>query len=370
MSNLGPQVNFKPRERTISVASLDEVLNERDADNQLTCTVIKGDSKDVLPTLGPHSVDLVVTSPPYFQQRSYSAAGIGNESTVDEYLDALVETFASLLFILKPEGNIVYNLGDKYSDGGLMLVPYRFAMRIIDEMGLILVNDITWVKQNPVPHQFNRRLISSTEPFFHFARNTSYYHDRDAFMPDKTVPRSKPSKRLGQTYRGLIEQSDLDARQRAKAHAELDKAITDVKNGTIHSFRMKIRGIHAPAYGGQEGGRKIRMERDGFTIIRISGNRMKRDVIESPVGSLKGNGHPAIFPEQVIREVIRLLSPPGGVVLDQYVGSGTTLVSALKEGRNCIGIDISEEYCKAATARVRDDDEIDKGGICLKKQTY
>ena len=124
---------------------------------------------------------------------------------------------------------------------------------------------------------------------------------------------------------------------------------------------MKIRGIHAPAYGGQEGGRKIRMERDGFTIIRISGNRMKRDVIESPVGSLKGNGHPAIFPEQVIREIIRLLSPPGGIVLDHYVGSGTTLVSALKEGRNCIGIDISEEYCKASAARVRDDDGIDAG---------
>ena len=368
MSNLAPQVNFKHKDRTMSVASLDEVLDNRVADNQFTCTVIKGDSKEVLPTLAPHSVDLVVTSPPYFQQRSYSAAGIGNESTVNEYLDALVETFVSLLFILKPEGNIVYNLGDKYSDGGLMLVPYRFAMRIIDEMGLILVNDITWVKQNPVPHQFDRRLISSTEPFFHFARNTSYYYDRDAFMPDKTAPRSKPSRRLGQGYRELIEQSDLDVWQRARAHAELDQAITEVKNGAIHSFRMKIRGIHAPAYGGQEGGRKIRMERDGFTIIRISGNRMKRDVIESPVGSLKGNGHPAIFPEQVIREVIRLLSPPDGVVLDHYMGSGTTLVSALKEGRSCIGIDISEEYCEAAVARVQDDEEIDGETIWMKER--
>ncbi len=370
MSNIASRVHSERRERTETAASPDEAVDKRIATGRLTCAVINGDSKNVLPTLAPDSVDLVVTSPPYFQQRLYSAAGIGNESTVNEYLDALFETFASLLFILKPDGNIVYNLGDKYSDGGLMLIPYRFAMRIIDEMGLILVNDITWVKQNPVPHQFDRRLISSTEPFFHFARNTSYYYDRDAFMPDKPASRSRPTSRLGQGYRELIEQSDLDAWQRARAHAELDEAIRDVKNGALHSFRMKIRGIHAPAYGGQEGGRKIRMDRDGFTIIRISGNRMKRDVIESPVGSLKGNGHPAIFPEKVIREVIRLLSPPGGVVLDHYMGSGTTLVSALKEGRSCIGIDISEDYVDLSMDRIREDDEIDKDNICLKKLTY
>lgn len=368
MGKLVPQVNSSGTRRNMTVASLGKVPDKRIADEQLTCTVIKGDSKRVLPTLAPHSVDLVVTSPPYFQQRSYSAAGIGNENTVNEYLDALVETFASLLFILKPGGNIVYNLGDKYSGGGLMLVPYRFAMRVIDEIGLILVNDITWVKQNPVPHQFDRRLISSTEPFFHFARNTNYYYNRDAFMSGKTAPRSKPSRRLGQSYRELIENSDLDVLQRSRAHAELDQVITEVKNGGIHSFRMKIRGIHAPAYGGQEGGRKIRMERDGFTIIRISGNRIKRDVIESPVESLKGNGHPAIFPEKVIREVIRLLSPPGGVVLDHYVGSGTTLASSIKEGRNCIGIDISEEYCEAAATRVRNDDEIDGETIWMKER--
>lgn len=329
---------------------------------------MNGDCNDVLSSLPPHSVDLAITSPPYFQQRSYSEAGIGNEDTVDQYLDALIDTFESLLLALKPHGNIIYNLGDKYANGGLMLVPYRFAMRIIDELGLILVNDITWLKQNPVPHQFDRRLTSSTEPFFHFAQDTNYYYDRDAFMPDAVAQRSKPSKRLGQRYRMLIEESDLSQWQRMAAHDALDEAIYDVKSGTIHSFRMKIQGVHAPAYGGQEGGRKIRMERDGFTIIRISGNRMKKDVIESPVGSLKGNGHPAIFPEKIIRELIRLLSPEGGTVLDHYVGSGTTLVSALKEGRNCIGIDISTEYCRAAATRVQQDDEIPRGTVWMKSE--
>ena len=85
---------------------------------------------------------------------------------------------------------------------------------------------------------------------------------------------------------------------------------------------------------------------------------MKKDVIESPVGSLRGNGHPAIFPEKVIREFVRLLSPEGGTVLDHYMGSGTTLAAALKERRNCTGIDLSEEYCKSAIQRIRADKAI------------
>ena len=96
----------------------------------------------------------------------------------------------------------------------------------------------------------------------------------------------------------------------------------------------------------------MHIERDGFTIIRISGRGMKKDIIESPVESIPGNGHPAIFPVRVVREIVRLLCPPGGQVLDPYLGSGSTAVAALLEGRNCIGIDISRDYCDAAQARI------------------
>ena len=96
----------------------------------------------------------------------------------------------------------------------------------------------------------------------------------------------------------------------------------------------------------------MHIERDGFTIIRISGRGMKKDVIESPVESLPGNGHPAIFPVSVVREIIRLLCPTEGHVLDPYLGSGSTAVTALLEGRNCTGIDISQDYCNAALDRI------------------
>ena len=317
-------------------------------------TIVCGDSKYAIPKLKdcPVEVDLVVTSPPYFGQRKYTSPGLGNEETIDEYLDNIIETFSLIVQVMKPTGNIVYNMGDKITAGSLRLIPYRFAIRILDELKLRLVNDITWVKQNPTPHQFPRRLITSTEPFFHFALSSKYYYNRSAFQLGEPTRRHTPTKKLGARYRQLIESSELTAIERATAHQALDKVIAEVKDGVIQSFRMKIRGIHAPAYGGQDGGRKMHIERDGFTIIRISGQPMKKDVIESPVESLPGNGHPAIFPVRIVQEIIRLLCPPDGQVLDPYLGSGSTMVAALLEGRSCVGIDISQDYCDAALNRV------------------
>ena len=315
--------------------------------------VICGDSEVELAQLEPRSVDLLVTSPPYFRQREYSAEGLGNEETVEQYLDGIMSTFARVVRVMKPTGSIVYNMGDKIVDGSMMLVPYQFALKVLAEFKLRLVNDITWVKSNPTPHQFSRRLIASTEPFFHFALGRDYFYDRKAFLRAERKKPTKPTKKLGAKYRELIDSSSLSDSEKAGAHRALDEVIDEVRNGKIHSFRMKIRGIHAPAYGGQEGGRKMRIERYGFTIIRISGEPLKRDVIINPVESLPGNGHPAVFPVQVIREVIRLLCPEGGMVLDPYLGSGSTMVAALLEGRSCTGIDISREYCIDAQCRMR-----------------
>lgn len=314
--------------------------------------VICDDNRKFLRDLEAGSVDLVVTSPPYFGQREYATPGLGNEETANEYLDNIMETFGQIVRVMKPTGNIVYNMGDKIIDGSLQLVPYRFAIRALDEFNLRLVNDITWIKRNPTPHQFNRRLTVSTEPFFHFAPGSDYYYDRAAFQPGSDTPRRKPTAKLGSRYRTLIDESELTSEEQCAAHKALDDAIADVWDGKIQSFRMKIRGIHAPAYGGQDGGRKMHIERHGFTIIRIYGEKMKRDVIESPVESLPGNGHPAIFPVNVVREIIRLLCPPGGQVLDPYLGSGSTMVAAVYEGRNCIGVDINRAYCDDAKERV------------------
>ena len=165
--------------------------------------------------------------------------------------------------------------------------------------------------------------------------------------------RRRRMKNIGQRYFKLIEEAPLSEYEKERAREELKKVIEEVKEGKIKEFRMKIRGIHAPAFGGQEGGRKIQMEKQGFTIIRIHGNSMKRDVIECAVETLKGCPHPAVFPEFIVRELIKLTTDGGDIVLDPFMGSGTVAVAAKKLKRRFIGFEINPEYCKYAEERLK-----------------
>ncbi|GAH23777.1 unnamed protein product, partial [marine sediment metagenome] len=107
---------------------------------------------------------------------------------------------------------------------------------------------------------------------------------------------------IGKKYFEIIDNSDLSESEKEKAKKELRKVIDEAKKGKIAGFRMKIRGIHAMPFGGQEGGRKTQILTKGFTIIKINGGGIKRDIIESPVETIKGAKHPAIYPEYVIKE--------------------------------------------------------------------
>ena len=321
--------------------------------NSIQC----GDALFLLKLLPDESVDLIITSPPYYLQRNYNEAGlgIGHERSVDRYIDSLMEVFNETVRVVKPTGNIVFNIGDKYQKRSLLLVPFRFALRATENGKVRLVNNITWAKTNPTPRQFNRRLVSSTEPFFHFAKSDEYYYDRDAYMEHEcTTRKHKPTGKLGMKYRSLIDESGLSVYEKEKAHKALDDIVAQVKAGAVHSFRMKIRGIHAEAFGGQEGGRKLQMEKQGFTIIRINGKAMKKDVINSTVESIPGLKHEAVFPLSIIREFVRLLCPKDGILLDPYIGSGTSAVAARLEGRRYIGMDIDPTYCELAIRRVEE----------------
>ncbi len=317
-------------------------------------SIVCGDNLELMKGLADESVNLVITSPPYYKQRDYGK-GIGNENTVEEYIENLLEVFHKCVRVVKDDASIVFNLGDKYEDGNLLLVPYRFALEVLKKEPVKLVNNITWEKLNPTPRQYKRRLVSSTEPFFHFVKSDNYYYDINAFMNHLDVTRKKNSSgnNIGKKYFELIKESSLSNEEKLQAVEELTKVIKEVKEGKIDSFRMKIRGIHSPAFGGQEGGRKIQLEKKGFTIIKILGNALKRDIIESPVETIKGCKHPAVYPEYVIQELLKLLTRKGDIVLDPFMGSGTTAVSCKKLGRNYIGFEINLDYCKYAEGRLK-----------------
>ena len=329
--------------------------NAKNADNVLpTNQILCGDNFELIQKLPDCSIQLVITSPPYFQQRDYGS-GIGNEKNVDEYIDILLRLFHECVRVIKDEGSIVFNIGDKYKDSSLLLVPYRFALAVAGTGLVKLVNEITWVKRNPTPRQFRRRLVSSTEPFFHFVKSDNYYYDLNAFLagePTSKQSHKKNGSKLGQRYFELIEESDLSKVEKITARKELTEVIQEVLQGEIHDFRMKIRGIHAEPFGGQIGGRTLQLKNKGFTIIRMHGNKLKRDVIETSVAAVKGNKHPAIYPVEVVEEFLHLLTPTGALVLDPFMGSGSTGVACKKLGRHYIGYDINAEYCEDARQRV------------------
>ena len=328
--------------------------------------ILCGDNLELIQQLPDCSIQLVMTSPPYFQQRDYGG-GMGNEKRVEAYLETLLCLFRECVRVLTDDGNIVFNIGDKYHNSNLLLVPYRFALAAMDTDGVRLVNEITWVKKNPTPRQFSRRLVSSTEPFFHFAKSDRYFYNPKAFLSKTHAPQSQKKKNsttVGQKYFQLIDKSELSDAEKNLARTELAQVIQEVKSGQTHSFRMKIRGIHAVPFGGQEGGRTSQLRNKGFTIIRIHGNKLKRDVIktedvietsdviETPVATLKGNKHPAIYPVEVVEEFLHLLTPTGALVLDPFMGAGSTAVACKRLGRHYIGYDINAEYCEDARQRV------------------
>lgn len=321
--------------------------------------IICGDIFSELGEIPNESIDLIVTSPPYFQQRDYmedEELEIGNEDFVINYLYTMLEVFSECLRVCKGNGNIIFNLGDKYLKGDLQLIPYRFAIMVKDRFPppLKLINDITWVKTNPTPRQYKKRLISSTEPFFHFVKSDNYVYNPDAYLEkEKDRPRKKITCKKGDKYREDIKSSNLTDLEKTAANVALWAAIIDIEKGKITDFRMKIRDIHKKAFGGQAGGRNNQIDKQGFTVIRMYGKKLKRDVIITPVANSKGIDHPAIFPLQVIEEMVSLLSPVDGIVLDPFCGSGTTCLAAKKLDRKYIGIDLSKKYCKISRDRLK-----------------
>jgi site-specific DNA-methyltransferase (adenine-specific) len=209
---------------------------------------------------------------------------------------------------------------------------------------------VQWTKTNPTPHQYDRRLISAHEPFFHYVKTGSYQYYLDA-VRDQVELAPKPDTKLGSKYFKLIEESALTDDEKAEARIAVQAAQDDVRAGKLFGFRMKIRGIHKLAYGGQEGGRNNQIKNNGFTIIRLTGKSIARDVIECPVDT-PDNAHTAVFPQEIVEYFIKLTTQENDVVLDPFMGSGTVALACKKLNRRFIGFEICERYVDLAKSRI------------------
>ena len=308
--------------------------------NKLICA----DAAAGLKTLPSESVQMCVTSPPYYGLRDYGTDGqIGVEQTPQEYIDRLVEVFAEVHRVLKPDGTLWLNISDSYAGSGkgpmsiqvagngknrnlydmksriyevpkrwenikpkdMIGIPWMLAFALRD-FGYYLRSDIIWHKTNCLPESVKDRPSKSYEHIFLFAKSPKYYFDY-------------------------------------KAIQEPIKEVTAARYKRGRSGKAK--------YSGTQASQGIDRKTDAVTE-EIRQHKRKRDVWEVSTNTYRMDEHFAMFPELLIEPCILAGSREGDTVLDPFFGSGTTGAVAKRLGRSCIGIDLNPRYLEKAEMRI------------------
>lgn len=303
--------------------------------------IYQGDALEVLRTFEDNSIDCCVTSPPYYALRDYGVDGqIGLEETPEKYIERLTEVFMEVHRVLKPNGTLWLNIGDSYWGGGwrgselnehsgeiqkgskgthcgeampsckgnkggykpkdLIGIPFMLAFSLRNA-GWYLRQDIIWHKPNPMPESVNDRCTKSHEYIFLLSKSQRYYFDYEAIQED-SVCMNDPRKGLGHIDYNGKRDGNIGEGQRA--------------------------------------------------FVSITDKRNKRDVWSVNVKPCK-EAHFATYPQELIAPCILAGCPQKGVVLDPFMGSGTTAIVASKLGRDYVGIELNPEYKEMAERRIK-----------------
>lgn len=306
--------------------------------------IIYKDVFDGIEEIEDSSVRCCITSPPYYQCRNYgNDKQLGLESTVDEYIENLCRVFDALKDKLTEDGNLFVNIGDKYKNKDLLLIPTDFA-QAMRKRGWILRNDIIWHKPNFQPSPVRDRLTNTYEHIFHFVNiRKGYYYDLDSVrIPTKLTDEDtdKPYKR----FQKRISESDLTIGEQQDALQELDRLYDE---GRINKdARIKMRGKSKVLFGGDAklSGRARELEDKGF-YFHCNNPKGKNpgDTLSVNIKSHKGS-HEAVFPKELIEPLIKMVSAKGDTVLDCFAGSGTTCKLSDDMGRFGLGIELNDSY--------------------------
>jgi site-specific DNA-methyltransferase (adenine-specific) len=324
-------------------------------------TILIGDVRDRLAELPASSADTVVTSPPYFGVRDYGHdRQLGTEADVDGWVNGLRAVARELARVLRPTGSFWLNVGDSYSrrpsEGAplksLLLGPSRLALALVAD-GWILRNQVIWAKANPMPSSVTDRLSATHELLYFFTRSTRYFFDLDA---------------IRQPHRTTRRQSTTDP---ARTYPPTGAGATTRPGWTLNNNRglshLKASGLAGHPLGKNPG-----------------------DVWTLPTAGFRG-GHFAVFPSYLAERPILATCPervcpscgapwqcglerrhdrllavgelqPGctcgvagvsGLVLDPFMGAGTTAVAAEKHGRDWLGIELNAAYARMADERIQ-----------------
>jgi len=306
-----------------------------------TWDILVGDALTTLGQLPDGSVQCCVTSPPYFGLRDYGIEGqIGLEDDLGGYVSRLVDVGREVRRVLADNGTFWLNLGDSYASGGcgardaerwptqsrndhmpkhakrgtdlkpkdLIGIPWRVAFALQAD-GWWLRSDIVWHKGNAMPESVRDRPTRSHEFIFLLAKSATYYYDHEA-----------------------VKEPAVSSR------------------GSGNGFKRDASLSYRDSRGARGNG----------ASWQVAELRNRRDVWTVNTKPYRG-AHFAVFPPKLIEPCILAGSRPGDLVLDPFVGSGTTGVVALQHGRRFIGIDLNPAYAEMARQRIQSEVVSDRG---------
>jgi site-specific DNA-methyltransferase (adenine-specific) len=352
----------------------------QDIQNYITDTEKKeplfllGDCLNLLDLIPDNSVDCIITSPPYWGHRLYSGGGIGLENTYSEYIDNLTKITEELYRVLKPTGSFWLNIGDTYRNKKLIGVPWRVAIKMMDEQKWVLRNSVIWNKHKGGLDSSKDKLRNIHENIFHFVKDEKkYFYETSKIRSDARKSIVKNGTVISATgvsgvrYKRQIELSTaLTNDEKNNAFVALNTVLERIKNSEIADFRMIIRGQQRTTHSDSEkvSGRAKELAQKGFYFLFYHPDgTLPGDVWEIiPEDTQNRKEHYAVYPEDLCKIPILATCPINGIVLDPFSGSGTSSLVAIKHNRKSIGIDISEEYIEFSKERI-DEYKYENSGV-------
>ena len=301
---------YTETKRHLNFISLSEYISKRKKDipfNIENLTIYNKSSEDMV-EVENDSIQTIVTSPPYYQKRSYQVDGqIGLEKSIDEHLSRLMTVMRECRRVLKEDGSMFIVIGDSYDErGSLRQVPHRLSLSMSDD-GWILRNTLVWHKLNAKPENGKiKRWGTSYEFIFFFTLSTNYYFNMDKVRVPYLTEFSSGAPRHHKT------DEKMNMGQQTNLHHPLGRVPRDFI---------------------------------GDDIVQTTLNNSDKFVPD------KNLEHSATFPEKLIKPFILGTSKEGDTILDPFLGSGTTAKVSLDNGRKCIGYEISNVFVDTSFQR-------------------
>ena len=260
--------------------------------------IIQGDCEKVLQDFPDNSIDLIFTSPPYADQRAKTYGGI----KPDEYVNWFLPKAAQFKRILKPTGTFILNIKERVVDGERHTYVLDLILKM-REQGWLWTEEYIWHKKNSYPGKWPNRFRDNWERLIQFNKEKNFSMYQETVM----IPVGDWAKDR------LSKLSDTDKiRDESKAGSGFGKNVSNwIGRDKVYPTNV----IH---------------------MATETGNKK----------------HSAVFPSDLPKWFINLFTKPGDVVLDPFVGSGTTAFSALQLGRHFVGIEVNTEYVQLANQRV------------------